>query len=55
VKNSILLPGCRLEAPAIRLEDCLLGEGAVVEAGAGSALTLLIGDEAHLRLPGDRR
>jgi glucose-1-phosphate thymidylyltransferase len=55
LENSILLPGCRLERPPFHLEDCLLGRGAVVEIKSGRAVTLLMGDDGHLRLPSDRR
>jgi glucose-1-phosphate thymidylyltransferase len=50
VRNSILLPGCRLAGPWT-LEDCLLGQGTVVEVRAGQAVTLLLGDDGTLKLP----
>lgn len=55
VENSILLPGCRLEGPAIHLEDSLLGEGAVVAASSRRQTTLLLGDDVRLQIPRDRR
>jgi len=55
VENSILLPGCRLDAPSIHLEDCLLGRGAVVETKTGRAVTLLLGDDGRLQIPPGRR
>lgn len=55
LENSILLPGCRLDAPLIHLEDCLLGRGAVVETKTGRAVTLLLGDDGRLQIPPGRR
>ncbi|HYF94708.1 MAG TPA: glucose-1-phosphate thymidylyltransferase [Symbiobacteriaceae bacterium] len=55
LENSILLPGCRLEAPAFHLEDCLLGRGTVVEVKDGRAITLLLGDDGRLQIPYGRR
>ncbi|MDF2629116.1 MAG: glucose-phosphate thymidylyltransferase [Symbiobacteriaceae bacterium] len=55
LENSILLPGCRLDAPTIHLEDCLLGRGAVVETKTGRAVTLLLGDDGRLQIPPGRR
>ncbi|MFZ5817797.1 MAG: glucose-1-phosphate thymidylyltransferase [Bacillota bacterium] len=55
VENSILLPGCRLEGPALRLEDSLIGSGAEIWAREGHSVSLLVGDDAHLLIPPDRR
>jgi glucose-1-phosphate thymidylyltransferase len=55
LENSILLPGCRLDGPAVHLEDCLLGRGAVVEVKPGRTVTLLLGDDGRLQFPRDRR
>lgn len=55
VENSILLPGCRLEGPTFHMEDCLLGQGAVVEVRTGRAITLLMGDDGRVQLPLIRR
>jgi len=55
LENSILLPGCRLEGPPFHLEDCLLGQGAVVEVKDGRAVTLLLGDDGRLQIPSHRR
>ncbi|HWI61278.1 MAG TPA: glucose-1-phosphate thymidylyltransferase [Symbiobacteriaceae bacterium] len=55
IENSILLPGCRLDAPTFHLEDCLLGRGAVVEVKTGRAVTLLLGDDGRLQIPHGRR
>lgn len=55
LENSILLPGCRLDAPEFHLEDCLLGRGAVVEVKTGRAVTLLLGDDGRLQIPQGRR
>lgn len=55
VENSILLPGCRLSGPALRLEDSLVGSGAEVWTREGRAVSLLVGDDSHLLLPPDRR
>lgn len=55
VENSILLPGSRLEGPALRLEDSLVGSGAEVWAREGRSVSLLVGDDSHLLIPPDRR
>jgi glucose-1-phosphate thymidylyltransferase len=55
VENSILLPDCRLEGPALRLEDSLVGSRAEVWAREGRSVSLLVGDDSHLLLPPDRR
>jgi len=55
LENSILLPGCRLDAPALHLEDCLLGRDAVVEVRPGRSVTLLLGDDGRLQFPHGRR
>lgn len=55
VENSILLPGCHLEGPALRLEDSLVGSGAEVWVREGRSISLLVGDDSHLLIPPDRR
>lgn len=55
VENSILLPGCRLEGPNLRLEDSLVGSRAEIWAREGRSLSLFVGDDAHLWIPPDRR
>ncbi len=55
VENSILLPGCHLEGPNLRLEDSLVGSGAEVWAREGRSVSLLVGDDSHLLIPPDRR
>lgn len=54
VENSILLPGCRLEGPDLRLEDSLIGSGTEIWARAGRSVSLLVGDDAHMLIPPDR-
>jgi glucose-1-phosphate thymidylyltransferase len=55
VENSILLPGCRLLGPALRLEDSLVGSGAAIWSREGRSVSLLVGDDSHLLIPPDRR
>lgn len=55
VENSILLPGCRLEGPNLRLEDSLVGSRVEIWAREGRSLSLFVGDDAHLSIPPDRR
>lgn len=55
VENSILLPGCRLAGPALRLEDSLVGSGAEIWSREGRSVSLLVGDDSHLLIPPDRR
>jgi glucose-1-phosphate thymidylyltransferase len=55
LENSILLPGCRLQAAPFHLEDCLLGHGAVVELNTGRSITLLMGDDGRLQIPSEGR
>ncbi|MFZ5827505.1 MAG: glucose-1-phosphate thymidylyltransferase [Bacillota bacterium] len=55
VESSILLPGCRLEGPNLWLEDSLVGSRAEIWAREGRSFSLLVGDDAHLSIPPDRR
>lgn len=55
VANSILLPDCRLSGPALRLQDSLVGSGAEIWVRQGRSVSLLVGDDSHLRIPPDRR
>lgn len=49
--NSVLLPGCRLEGPALHLADSVVGAGAQVWTRAESPSALVLGDDAHLLVP----
>ncbi|MBP2017834.1 glucose-1-phosphate thymidylyltransferase [Symbiobacterium terraclitae] len=49
--NSVLLPGCRLEGPALHLADSVVGAGAQVWTRAESPAALVLGDDAHLLVP----
>lgn len=55
VANSVLLPGCRLQGPALHLADSVVGAGAHVWARAGHPAALVVGDDAHLLIPQQRR
>lgn len=55
VAKSVLLPGCRLRGPGLRLEDSLVGSGAELSVREGRSLSLLVGDDSQLLIPPDRR
>lgn len=55
VENSILLPECHLEGPALWLDDSLVGSGAEIWTRAGRSVSLLVGDGARILFPSDRR
>lgn len=52
VENSILLPGCRVLGSPFPLEGCLLGSGATVGIAKGGSVSLYLGDDARLMIPG---
>lgn len=55
VRNSVLLPGCRLEGPSLRLAASVVGSGTQVWVGGGGPVEFVVGDNAHLLIPPERR
>lgn len=55
VENSILLPDCRLEGPALWLEDSLVGSSAEVVVRSDRSTSLLLSDHARVRMKPDWR